>query len=103
MTLIEKIVCYGVIALAIAICVFMFIHTIIEIRKLNKQIAIIDIIKDGEKVGGLTLDKSKLDYCIGDGPIEYHKDEYISIIIEKRNTGKEKLRKYLEAKRYEGN
>lgn len=58
-----------------AICIFMVVHTILEIRKLNRETVFIDIIKDGEKVGGLTLDKSKLDYCIGDGPIEYHKDE----------------------------
>lgn len=83
MTLIEKIVCYGVIALAIAICVFMFIHTIIEIRKLNKQIAIIDIIKDGKKVGQLTIDKNKTEYGYGDCPIKYNKDEQIVVMIEK--------------------
>ncbi len=101
--MIYSIIGYTVLGMVAAICIFMVVHTILEIRKLNRETVFIDIIKDGEKVGGLTLDKSKLDYCIGDGPIEYHKDEYISIIIEKRNTGKEKLRKYLEAKRYEGN
>ena len=87
MTLIEKIVCYGMIALAIAICVFMFVHTIIEIRKLNKklnkQIAIIDIIKDGKKVGQLTIDKNKTKYGYGDCPIKYDKDEQIVVMIEK--------------------
>ena len=101
--MIYSIIGYTVLGMVAAICIFMVVHTILEIRKLNRETVFIDIVKDGEKVGGLTLDKSKLDYCIGDGPIEYHKDEYISIIIEKRNTGKEKLRKYLEAKRYEGN
>ena len=101
--MIYSIIGYTVLGMVAAICIFMVVHTILELRKLNRETVFIDIIKDGEKVGGLTLDKSKLDYCIGDGPIEYHKDEYISIIIEKRNTGKEKLRKYLEAKRYEGN
>ena len=86
MTLTEKIIGYGVIAIAIAICVFMVIHTIIEIRKLNKETVFVDIIKDGEKVGLITLDKSKLDWIIDTDPIEFTSQEMIEIIINGGNT-----------------
>jgi len=68
-----------------AICIFMVVHTILELRKLNRETVFIDIIKDGEKVGVITLDKTKLDWIIDTDPIRFTSEEMIEVCIKKRN------------------
>ncbi len=56
----EQLVGWTVIIVALVICVFMFIHTIVEIRKLDKKTLVLDIMQDGKSVGKLTLNTDRM-------------------------------------------
>ena len=82
----EQIFGYIVIALVAAICVFMVVHTIIELKKLNKKTIILDVIESEESIGKITLDKDKLTHNIlFEADDCFYQDDdlvYIKLLIE---------------------